>query len=118
MDDEHLLSVFQLGVSTVNKIKEDLFNEYGWRLALECDRLPCVTPAIETVTNRDWFLRFIEKNKENMCHTCHKVAQDNALKTCSRCKKVKYCSKECQVKDWKLHKKNCRKIVKVPKKKE
>ena len=110
MDDEHLLTVFQLGVSTVNKIKGDLFNENGWRLALECDRLPCVTPAIDTVTNRDWFLRFINTNKENMCHACQKAAQDTTLKKCSRCKKVKYCSKECQVKDWKNHKKHCRKI--------
>ena len=113
MDDEHLLTVFQLGVSTVNKIKGDLFNEYGGRLALECDRLPCVTPAIDTVTNRDWFLRFIKTNKANMCHACQKAAQDTTLKKCSRCKKVKYCSKECQVKDWKNHKKHCRKIVKV-----
>ncbi|KAI6145463.1 hypothetical protein BKA82DRAFT_129435 [Pisolithus tinctorius] len=29
------------------------------------------------------------------------------LSVCSRCKRVKYCSKDCQVKDWKTHKKNC-----------
>ena len=29
------------------------------------------------------------------------------LKACTRCKKVKYCGKDCQGKHWNLHKKNC-----------
>lgn len=29
------------------------------------------------------------------------------LLTCSRCKKAKYCSKECQKNDWKNHKRTC-----------
>ncbi|KAI6007547.1 hypothetical protein F5J12DRAFT_741961 [Pisolithus orientalis] len=29
------------------------------------------------------------------------------LSACSRCKSVKYCSRDCQVKDWKKHKTNC-----------
>lgn len=29
------------------------------------------------------------------------------FKQCSRCKKVKYCSKKCQTMDWKSHKSNC-----------
>ncbi|KAI6100532.1 hypothetical protein F5141DRAFT_303100 [Pisolithus sp. B1] len=29
------------------------------------------------------------------------------LSACARCKKAKYCSKDCQVKDWKAHKKDC-----------
>ncbi|KAI9291723.1 SET domain-containing protein [Neoconidiobolus thromboides FSU 785] len=33
------------------------------------------------------------------------------LKQCSNCKKVKYCSKECQLEDWKkAHNKECKKI--------
>lgn len=33
------------------------------------------------------------------------------LKYCSRCKKVRYCTEQCQKKDWKTHKKTCRPCV-------
>ena len=39
------------------------------------------------------------------CGACGK--EGHSLSVCSRCKKVKYCSKECQVRDWKGHKKDC-----------
>lgn len=44
----------------------------------------------------------------NICTKCKKT-EDSELdyKRCSRCKKVYYCSIECQKKDWKEHKPNC-----------
>ena len=39
------------------------------------------------------------------CSACGK--QGGSLSLCGKCKSVRYCSKECQVKDWKAHKKNC-----------
>jgi hypothetical protein len=39
------------------------------------------------------------------CETCGK---GNDLKSCSRCKNVKYCSRECQVSDWPSHKTACK----------
>ena len=42
-----------------------------------------------------------------ICKVCNKPEIDNQkLKPCP-CKKVLYCSKECQVEDWKGHKKMC-----------
>jgi hypothetical protein len=46
------------------------------------------------------------------CKTCGKLKaelskEEKKLKTCGKCKRVAYCSKECQKKDWKGHKKNC-----------
>ncbi|KAF9228361.1 hypothetical protein BS17DRAFT_773573 [Gyrodon lividus] len=38
---------------------------------------------------------------------CQLCGKEGGLSVCSRCKIVKYCSRECQVKDWKEHKKGC-----------
>lgn len=40
-----------------------------------------------------------------ICAACGKG--DVPLSTCGRCKTNKYCSKDCQVRDWKTHKRNC-----------
>ena len=45
------------------------------------------------------------KNKNvNKCSLCLKSAKNQ----CSKCKTVYYCSKDCQVKHWNLHKKVCK----------
>jgi hypothetical protein len=41
--------------------------------------------------------------------TCVNCRRQDQLKLCSRCRAVKYCSKECQISDWKAHKPICRK---------
>lgn len=43
------------------------------------------------------------------CEVCRSKGKgDGGLKTCSGCKKVRYCSDECQKKDWKAHKPKCK----------
>jgi hypothetical protein len=39
----------------------------------------------------------------NICNVCQKPS----TLRCSKCRQAYYCSKECQKKDWKLHKKSC-----------
>jgi len=40
----------------------------------------------------------------NSCFVCKKTGK---VKKCSTCKQVVYCSKVCQIKHWKVHKKEC-----------
>jgi zinc finger MYND domain-containing protein 10 len=42
------------------------------------------------------------------CKKCEK----QAFKRCSKCKSVWYCSRECQVADWPVHKEACNKTAK------
>ncbi|KAJ6467448.1 hypothetical protein C8R45DRAFT_1020042 [Mycena sanguinolenta] len=42
------------------------------------------------------------------CYTCRRPTKDHtALKACGRCRLVRYCSSDCQKKDWPTHKKFC-----------
>jgi len=41
---------------------------------------------------------------DKMCNNCYKTTD---TKKCTRCMKVGYCSKKCQVEDWLKHKLKC-----------
>ena len=43
----------------------------------------------------------------SMCSFCN-ISDTVNLKQCAGCKQAKYCSKECQINDWKQHKKDCK----------
>ena len=42
------------------------------------------------------------------CGSCNKSSEEHELKACARCKKVKYCGKDCQTKHWNTHKHSCK----------
>lgn len=50
------------------------------------------------------------KNRKNVnkiypkCNACN----NDGINKCSKCKTTFYCSKECQIKDFKMHKKVCK----------
>ena len=49
----------------------------------------------------------------SVCDSCKKPPKAGAkLRVCSRCKQVRYCSRDCQKSDWKTHKKVCGKASK------
>lgn len=45
--------------------------------------------------------------KVTRCGACKAAVANDRPMVCSRCKKVAYCSRDCQTKDWKLHKRSC-----------
>ena len=47
------------------------------------------------------------------CVGCLTTAQKKPLKQCSGCHLIKYCSTECQRKNWPNHKKTCARIKKM-----
>lgn len=49
------------------------------------------------------------KSGNPQCSKCRKTLPEGKVSVCSRCRSVSYCSKECQVADWKQHKVFCRK---------
>ena len=52
-------------------------------------------------------LKSVEAHLCSTCALCHKRLNSDGKK-CVKCKSVYYCSKDCQVKDWKnKHKSEC-----------
>jgi hypothetical protein len=45
--------------------------------------------------------------KDSRCHVCRGKGKPK-MQTCSGCQKTRYCSRECQKKDWASHKKRCK----------
>ena len=69
-----------------------------------CDSDICVGRAA-----RRTFRRQVQMN-QIVCHCCGS-SDDGTFPRCSICKKVYYCSRECQKKDWNAHKPSCRAMV-------
>lgn len=44
----------------------------------------------------------------NICTTCSKRECQTQLFNCTKCKIIKYCSKECQISNWSIHKHCCK----------
>eukprot|EP00438_Fugacium_kawagutii_P011285 Skav202835 [mRNA] locus=scaffold746:38224:38580:+ [translate_table: standard] len=52
-------------------------------------------------------IKVLDKAELQRCHRCGAPPGPRALQTCGHCKRVAYCSRECQRADWKLHKLKC-----------
>ena len=64
-----------------------------------------ITPTTETVAKAPQS-KVAARDKFRSCENCSSVIEDRIL-VCSGCKKVAYCNRQCQKKNWKMHKKSC-----------
>ena len=97
--------------------KEEEEEEEEVRKCLECDKEagPCTRFCSRECQFREEARRAEEakeereegepKRKVRVCENCSKVAE--TMQKCSRCRLARYCSEECQLEDWKEHKKSC-----------
>lgn len=49
-----------------------------------------------------------QKSSTAQEHKCNKCGKTEDLSRCSRCKQVRYCSRNCQLNDWACHKLSCK----------
>jgi ankyrin repeat protein len=84
---------------------------------LGADMKPCSSSSSSIITMAELSnldgdnakaMLLIEKKTNKMTKECEFCGcSSKRLKVCSKCEKVRYCSRECQVKDHKKHRKEC-----------
>jgi heat shock protein HspQ len=92
----------RLGCEPLFPSKKDLCPD-GLHFTLSEQKLETLFSAIKVMLAHPQPVEQQVKSPAQPCHICQKVTTKN----CSRCKKVYYCSRECQAKDWSTHKQIC-----------
>lgn len=90
--------LLQVNATTVSSQEKLLLNSDSSLKAMSQER---IMKSLIEVYNRS------ELDQEQMCASCGDVATQR----CSICKDQWYCSRPCQVKDWKIHKGVCESIT-------
>ncbi len=102
---------FKRGKPCGDAVRKILSGEDGSRVEREkvliyLSNLTKMVDAIQPNSSNTFF-----NMSSKMCRYCSKPEDsedfEGTLMKCSRCKNAYYCSKECQKKDWKMHKKFC-----------
>jgi len=68
-----------------------------------------ITMDLEWSKNTTWDSLDTDRTVTSNCFCCRERFPVEKLSSCAVCKQACYCSKECQKKDWKSHKKLCSK---------
>ena len=100
--------------SVLQILSEDLnISRYMLDLSYEEENFDLL-PVLDEVEAHDlWNCILSHKNQlwtdepVEYCHGCWATGPNSKLKKCSRCQEASYCSRECQMEDWKNHKELC-----------
>ncbi|KAM0277275.1 hypothetical protein ACHAQH_005934 [Verticillium albo-atrum] len=88
----------------------DQCSKYATRIAISPT---FAVPFVEAVFDVDGFQKMAKnpgaatKERCSHCRATTAKGSDGPLKKCSRCQTAKYCSAECQKKDWRVHRGEC-----------
>ncbi|KAF6822380.1 mynd finger family protein [Colletotrichum plurivorum] len=103
------------------KLPDDFLNIPMWETAKKYATRVAISPAfavpfVDNVIDREAWKRsgmdsLHPSNNLERCTSCGKTSSNDGgpLKKCTGCQKVKYCGPDCQKKDWKTHRNECKK---------
>jgi len=91
---------------TINKNGHDLF--FNTKAEIVIGKMSPDEKSIYVIIKDDFVVGQIQLSEFGIqCKNCHNNKEQ--MFKCSKCQKEYYCSRECQVKDWPTHKKDCKK---------
>ena len=78
--------------------------------------MPCCSGCHEDLGRKNFTVNQLRKKDARRCRVCEgglprqscAVCPKAGTKECQKCKSVRYCSRDCQRKDWNAHKSSCR----------
>lgn len=95
--DELLQKAKKIGYDNIVKNQKPIF------IDLKQDDILALAKKLTNAYNTDYLESLEENSQENLCGNCNKKAD----KKCSKCEAVYYCSRNCQVENWPVHKSQC-----------
>lgn len=99
--EEIIRKAKQTGYQEISEKQAKIF------LNAEPDNIFAIAKRLQSAYNIDYLANYEETVKEakqtNQCGKCKKIA----TKKCSKCERVYYCSRDCQVSEWSSHKIEC-----------
>ncbi|KLO12546.1 hypothetical protein SCHPADRAFT_904995 [Schizopora paradoxa] len=105
-------TVITAAKNALNKLERDRREDYlalkNTECALKDAWLYFTGHAFERAILKGIYDVKFRKEDKLSCDSCHVRMNEQKLKKCSGCKYTLYCSQECQLKDWKNHKKSCK----------
>jgi len=111
--NERLVGAFLLRMMGGRDLLHELHAAFGSKAAYADALRTCASARrfMDTVKDGCHMSSRITQNWQTTVETLRAVCQvcgGKGTKSCTGCRKVSYCSRECQLKDWKRHKVECR----------